>query len=195
MKLLGLTGGVGMGKSACAGLLRARGVAVVDTDDLAREVVEPGQPALAEVARLFGPEVLAPDGRLRRDVLAARVFPDPLARKQLEAVLHPPIRRLWRAQAEVWRAQGLPLAVVAIPLLFETKAETELDAVICVACSAKTQRERLAARGWSPEHIEQRLQAQWSIEEKMAHSRYVIWTEGPLEIHAAQLDHILRQES
>lgn len=184
-----------MGKSACAGLLRARGVPVVDTDNLAREVVEPGQPALAEVARLFGPEVLAPDGRLRRDVLAARVFADPLARRKLEAVLHPPIRRLWRAQAETWRAHGVALGVVAIPLLFETKAETELDDVICVACSAKTQRERLGARGWSPEHLEQRLQAQWSIGEKMAHSRYVIWTEGPLEIHAAQLDRLLRQES
>src|SRR5579862_4737186 len=130
MKLLGLTGGVGMGKSACAQLLRDRKIPVVDTDDLAREVVEPGQPALLEVCRLFGPEMLDPAGKLRRDVLARRVFSDPEARKQLEAILHPPIRARWRAQAESWRAQKLPLAVVAIPLLFETRAEQELDAVI-----------------------------------------------------------------
>jgi dephospho-CoA kinase len=143
MKLLGLTGGVGMGKSTCADLLRARHVPVLDTDDLAREVVEPGQPALDEVRRIFGHEVIDAEGRLRRDILARRVFSDSEARKQLEGILHPRIRTLWRAQANAWRDQGRPLGVVAIPLLFETKAETELDAVICVACSPATQLERL----------------------------------------------------
>ena len=80
MKLLGLTGGIGMGKSASAQLFRARGVPVVDTDDLARQVVEPGQPALAEVREVFGAEVLGPTGQLRRDELARRVFADPAAR-------------------------------------------------------------------------------------------------------------------
>src|SRR6266852_8139314 len=138
MRVLGLTGGVGMGKSACAQLLQARGILVVDTDDLAREVVEPGQPGLAEVQHLFGPDVIDAEGRLRRDALARRVFADPQARKQLESMLHPRIRGLWHAQVESWETQGHSLAVVAIPLLFETK-ETELDSVICVACSAATQ--------------------------------------------------------
>jgi dephospho-CoA kinase len=191
MKLLGLTGGVGMGKSTCADLLRARHVPVLDTDDLAREVVEPGQPALDEVRRIFGHEVIDAEGRLRRDILARRVFSDSEARKQLEGILHPRIRTLWRAQANAWRDQGRPLGVVAIPLLFETKAETELDAVICVACSPATQLERLKARGWSLEQIEQRIRAQFPAEEKMALSNYVIWTEGSIEIHAAQLDRIL----
>jgi dephospho-CoA kinase len=191
MKLLGLTGGVGMGKSTCAKFLRGRGVPVVDTDDLARDVVQPGQPALAEIQRVFGPEMIGPDARLRRDLLARRVFADADARRQLEALLHPRIRLLWRAQVERWRTENTPKGVVAIPLLFETKAEPEFDKVICVACSGPTQMERLKARGWSVEQIEQRIRAQLPAEEKIARSNYVIWTEGPVEIHKAQLDRIL----
>ena len=96
-----------------------------------------------------GAEIAGPDGQLRRDELARRVFADPAARRRLEDILHPRIRALWRAQVETWRADGRPLAVVVIPLLFETKAEAELDATICVACSAATQHQRLLARGWS----------------------------------------------
>ena len=192
MKLLGLTGGVGMGKSAAAQLLRARGIPVVDTDELARQVVEPGQPALAQVLAAFGPHLAGPDGQLRRDELARRVFADPAARQRLEAILHPPIRALWRAQVEAWRKEGRPLAVVVIPLLFETRAEAELDATVCVACSAATQQQRLRARGWPPEQIEQRLQAQWPAETKMARADYLVWTEADLDVHAAQLERILR---
>jgi dephospho-CoA kinase len=192
LKVLGLTGGVGMGKSACAQLLAARGVAVIDTDDLARQVVEPGQPALAEVLQVFGPQMAGPDGYLRRDELARRVFADPSARQRLEAILHPPIRALWRAQVETWRGESRPLAVVVIPLLFETKAEAELDATICVACSAATQHQRLLARGWLPEQIEQRLQAQWPVETKIARADYLVWTEAGLDVHVAQIERILR---
>ena len=193
MKVVGLTGGVGMGKSTAAQLLGSRGAAVVDTDDLARQVVEPGQPALAEVREAFGPGIVGPDGRLRRDELARRVFADAASRQRLEGILHPPIRALWRAQVETWRTAGRPLAVVVIPLLFETKAEAELDATICVACSAATQHQRLLARGWSPEHIEQRLQAQWPVETKMVRADYVVWTEAGLDVHMDQVERILRR--
>jgi dephospho-CoA kinase len=179
-----------MGKSACAQLLGARGVAVVDTDDLAREVVEPGRPALEQVRQAFGPEVLAADGSLRRSELARRVFADPAALKQLEAILHPPIRALWQAQAAVWRSQLRPHCVIIIPLLFETGAEAELDATLCVACSAATQRRRLLARGWTVQQIEQRVRAQWPIEKKMRRADYVVWTEGGLDLLAAQLARI-----
>ena len=181
-----------MGKSTSAQLLRDRGVLVVDTDDLARQVVEPGQPALAEVVAAFGPEIVGPDGRLRRNELARLVFADPAARRQLEAILHPRIRLLWRAQVETWRAEGHPLAVVVIPLLFETKAEAELDATICVACTLPTQQQRLLARGWSLEQIQQRNRAQWPIEQKIARADYLVWSEAGLDVHAAQLDRILR---
>ena len=192
VKILGLTGGVGMGKSTSAQLLRDRGARVVDTDDLARQVVEPGQPALAEVVGSFGPDILAPDGRLHRGELARRVFADPAARRRLEAILHPRIRMLWHAQVETWRAEGHPLAVVVIPLLFETKAEAELDATICVACSPRTQHARLLARGWSPEQIEQRNRAQWPIEQKIGRADYLVWTEAGLDVHAAQIERILQ---
>src|SRR5437016_7708591 len=94
-----------MGKSAAGDLLRARGIHVLDTDQLAREVVEPGQPALAEIQAAFGSEFVGPDGRLRRDLLARRVFADPEARKQLEAIVHPRIRKLWLAAVGTWRSQ------------------------------------------------------------------------------------------
>jgi dephospho-CoA kinase len=191
LKVFGLTGGVGVGKSACAQLLRARGVPVVDTDDLARQVVEPGQPALEEIRRLFGPQMLSADGRLQRDELARRVFADPVARQQLEAILHPRIRRLWHDQVERWRKPGCARAIVVIPLLFETNAQKELDQTICLACSAATQRERLLARGWSPDECARRIAAQLPIDRKVALADYVIWTEGGLDLHAAQLERIL----
>jgi dephospho-CoA kinase len=191
MKLFGLTGGVGMGKSACAQLLRWRGAAVVDTDELARELVEPGEPALAEIAAAFGRELLDAEGRLRRDALARIVFADPAARRTLEQILHPRIRDAWHERVAAWRAEGKPLGVVVIPLLFETGAEREFDAVICVACSAETQRQRLLARGWSPEQIEQRIAAQMPIEEKMLRADYVVWTEAGMDVHAQQVYRIV----
>jgi dephospho-CoA kinase len=192
MKVLGVTGGVGMGKSTCSDLLRQRGVAVIDTDQLARQIVEPGQPALAEVRDVFGAELLDDAGRLRRDLMAQRIFSDPVARQKLEAILHPRIRKLWQAQVKEWRMWQLPLGVVIIPLLFETHAQTEFDAVICVACSAETQLARLRARGWPDQQIQQRIAAQWPVDQKIAKANYVIWTEGSLAVHAAQLDQICR---
>src|SRR5215469_15932913 len=191
MKTLGLTGGVGMGKSTSGALFEARGLAVVDTDELARQVVEPGEPGLEEVREVFGEDIVGKDGRLRRGELAKRVFAEPAARLRLESILHPRIRQLWHAQVEAWRAEGRTAAVVIIPLLFETKAEAELDATICIACSAASQRERLLARGWPTEQIAQRIEAQWPIEKKIALSDYVIWTEGDLDLHAQQIDRTL----
>jgi len=191
MLLLGVTGGVGMGKSACAQLLAQRGIPIIDTDELAHRLVQPGQPALAEIRQLFGSTVFTSDGSLNRKELAKLVFTDPSARKQLEALLHPRIRELWQSQAAAWRAEARPLAVVVIPLLFETHAERELDATICVACSAATQRQRLLARGWSLTQIDQRTAAQWPTEKKIAAANYVIWSEGDISLHAEQLDRIL----
>ena len=95
MKLFGITGGIAMGKSTAGQLLRQHGVAVIDTDDIARQIVEPGQPALAEIRERFGPAVLLPDGRLDREELARQVFALPSARADLEAILHPRIRAAW----------------------------------------------------------------------------------------------------
>lgn len=191
MKTIGLTGGVGMGKSTAAELLQRRGVKIVDTDQLARELVRPGQPALTEIKKSFGPGVVFPDDQLRRDELAKTVFADENARKKLEGILHPRIRECWLAQIENWRKENCPLAVVVIPLLFETQAQAYFDKIICVACSANAQQERLQARGWTTEQVQQRITAQWPIEMKINYSDFVVWTEGDLDVHAQQIDHIL----
>lgn len=191
MKVFGLTGGIGMGKSTAAQLLRERGLPVIDTDVLARQIVEPGQPALVEIVNAFGHEVITPEGKLDRAVLAGIVFADPVARHQLEGITHPRIQALWREQLEKWRVEGQSVAIVVIPLLFETAAEKELEATLCVACSARTQRQRLAHRHWTAEQIQHRIAAQWPVERKMSLANFVVWSEGGLEVLAAQLLRIL----
>lgn len=191
MKCLGLTGGVGTGKSTAAQFFRERGAQVVDTDELAHRLVEPGQPALAEIQAAFGRGVVAPDGRLRRDELAQIVFTDPAARKRLEAILHPRIRERWHAQVEAWRGENQTLAVVVIPLLFETQAESQFDKTVCAACSAANQHKRLLGRGWTIHQIQQRTAAQWPVEQKIARADFVIWTDGSLDVHARQIERIL----
>jgi dephospho-CoA kinase len=133
MLVLGITGGIGMGKSMSADLLRQRNIPVVDTDVLAREVVEPDEPALEEVVAAFGKEVLDATGHLNRAEVARQVFSKPALREKLEAILHPRIRDRWLAQVLAWRTQGQRLSAVIIPLLFETHAEKECDATVCVA--------------------------------------------------------------
>jgi dephospho-CoA kinase len=193
MKVCGLTGGVGMGKSTAAEFLRSRGAQVVDTDELARQLVQPAQPALAEIQAEFGKNIVAPDGQLRRDELARIVFADATVRKKLETILHPRIRERWLAQVEIWRRENRALAVVVIPLLFETRAESHFNKIICVACSAATQRERLLARDWTPNQIQQRVAAQWPVEQKIPRADFVVWTEGSLDVHAQQLERILQK--
>jgi dephospho-CoA kinase len=180
-----------MGKSTAAQFLRSRGAQVVDTDELARQLVQPGQPALAEIQTEFGRKIIAPDGRLRREELAEIIFADAAARKKLEAILHPRIREHWLAQVEIWRREDRSLAIVVIPLLFETRAESHFNKIICVACSVATQHHRLLSRGWTPEQIRQRLAAQWPVEQKISRADFVVWTDGALDMHAQQLERIV----
>jgi dephospho-CoA kinase len=181
MTVLGLTGGVGMGKTAIASLLVREGAQVLDTDQIARELVQPGQPALEEIRTAFGNGLIGPDGVLCREKLAETVFADPLARRKLEEILHPRIRERWLGQIAAWRLEGVRLAVVVIPLLFETGAETHFDKIICAACLPSSQQERLLARGWSTVHTNQRIAAQMPVEQKINRAHFVVWTEGRLE--------------
>jgi dephospho-CoA kinase len=191
MKLFGITGGVGMGKSTSGQLLTDRGIQVCDTDLIARQVVEPGQPALEEIRQKFGPSFFSDDGHLRRDQLAHAVFADAAARADLEAILHPRIREIWREKVNSWRAAGIGRGAVIIPLLFETKAEPAFDAVICVACSEASRWHRLRQRGWSNGDIRRRIEAQMPTDQRITRSDFLVWTEGSLPAHAAQLDRIL----
>jgi dephospho-CoA kinase len=192
MQLFGVTGGVGMGKSTAGDLLRKQQVSVLDTDVIARQLVEPGQPALEEIVTRFGPSIRASDGTLDRKALGRIAFSDPAARADLEAILHPRIRATWEAGVKQWRAAGHSAGAVIIPLLFETKAAHLFDAVICIACSGATQWQRLRQRGWTDGEIRQRLEAQLPLEQKIAQSDYVIWTDTTVEAHAAQLNRIIQ---
>lgn len=184
-----------MGKSEAAKWLCAMGLAVLDTDNIARELVEPGQPALAEVSNVFGAEVVGHDGRLLREKLAGIVFNNAAARSRLESILHPRITACWRYEIKKWRRQSGRGGAVVIPLLFETSVESDFDAVICVACTPATQRERLTTRGWMPDEIVRRNAAQWPVERKMAAARYVLWSEGKIEAFHCQLDRIFQIHS
>src|SRR5688500_16864586 len=119
MKVLGITGGVGMGKSATAEFLRQARVRIVDTDAIARDLVTSEQPAWREIIATFGAHFVDAQGRLLREKLAAEVFSDSAKRQQLEAILHPRIRHRWLEELEQWRREGCPLSAVVIPLLFE----------------------------------------------------------------------------
>jgi dephospho-CoA kinase len=179
-----------MGKSEAAAFLKQRGFAVVDTDDIAREVVNPGETGLEAVKRQFGAQVVAEDGTLDRGLLARIVFEEPAARARLEAILHPLIRQRWLGLADKWRDEGQKAGVVVIPLLFETGAEQEFARVICIACSTQLQSARLHERGWNAKQVSGRLSAQWPIERKIDRSHYVIWNDSSIEVLREQLGRV-----
>jgi len=178
MLRIGLTGGIGSGKSTVAQLFARRGVPVIDTDVIAREVVEPGQPAIAEIERAFGREVLDDAGRLDRAALRRRVFDDPAARARLEAILHPRIR------AEVERrlaALEAPYCLVVVPLLVETNFVDLIDRVLVVDADEALQIARTSARdAVPPESVERVMAAQASRAERLARADDVIRNDGTL---------------
>ena len=190
-RVLGLTGGVGMGKSTAARQLKKVGLPVVDSDDLAREAVQPGTEGLAEIADEFGEGFLKVDGSLDRDKMASTVFQDKAARKRLEAIIHPRVRTVWEKQIDQWREQKRPVGVVVIPLLFEVDLQDSFDAVLCVACTANTQRARLRERNWDDAQITARIAAQMDIAQKMDLADHVLWNEGAPELLMDQMKEIL----
>ena len=191
MVLLGVTGGIGMGKSASGELIAGMGIPWVDADAIARDVALPGSEAVTEIVRTFGPQVVDETGALRRDRLAARIFPDPELRRRLEEILHPRISAVWRRSVENWRRQRTPIAAVVIPLLYEKTYESEFSRIICLACTDATQRRRLQERGWSVNQIRMRNAAQMPVVDKMARADFVVWTEGSLGCLRSQWMRIL----
>tara|TARA_B100001971_G_scaffold203114_1_gene217613 strand:+ start:7247 stop:7828 length:582 start_codon:yes stop_codon:yes gene_type:complete len=188
--LYGLTGGVGMGKSTVAKILEKKGMLVVDSDELARQVVEPGQPALAEIIDQFGDGIIDPQGRLDRAKMAQQVFGDDIAREQLEAIIHPRVRARWKMKISEWRERQIHAGVVVIPLLFEVEVQDQFDVVLCVACTANTQQVRLRHRKWDEEQISARNASQMDIAEKMDLADHVLWTEGDIKVTLEQVSRI-----
>jgi dephospho-CoA kinase len=176
-----LTGGIATGKSHCLARFAALGAPVIDADQVAREVVAPGTPGLANVVRRFGPSVLLADGRLDRAAVARIVFADPIARADLAVMLHPAIQAIITDWFDTLpeRAPGARFAIADIPLLFETGRQGEFDRVIVAACPPSLQIERLTARdGLAKADAELRLGAQRPIEEKRRLADFVIDTSG-----------------
>lgn len=179
MQAIGITGGIGMGKSTVARCLEEKGYPVIDTDQIAREIVAPGTPALTEIVEFFGPAILDPHGNINRPALAQKVFQDPAQLEALNRITHPRIRQSWMGQLEEYcRKDSYPLVFVMIPLLFETGVEGVFDHILCVACSATEQKRRLGDRGWNSDHQSQRIQSQWPITRKIRHSHFLVWCEG-----------------
>jgi dephospho-CoA kinase len=179
MLTVGLTGGIGAGKSEVARLLASYGAVLVDSDRIAREVVAPGTEGLAAVAAEFGPQVLAPDGSLDRPRLGAIVFADEERRAALNAIVHPLVRR---RSAELQEAAG-PDAIVVhdVPLLTENGLAPLYDLVIVVDAEPATQLDRLVRlRGMTEEEARARMTAQATREERLAIADVVIANDGPL---------------
>lgn len=178
--LIGLTGNIATGKSAVARMLRELGAVVVDADRIARDVVRPGQPALDEIVRTFGPEVLLPNGELDRPKMARLVFGDPDQLKRLEAIIHPVVRE---AMQRAIRAQpDDAVVVIEVIKLFESGWARVCDQVWVTHCPPEMQVARLVKyRGLSPEEARARVEAQNPQAEKLACADVVIDTSGSLE--------------
>jgi len=191
--LVGLTGGIATGKSTVSEILARLGAVLVDADQLAREVVAPGEPALADVVREFG-DVLRPDGTLDRKKLAAIVFADPSRRSRLEAILHPAIRARFDARLDALTREGFEgIVVFDAPVMIESGGYKNMDRLIVVVTDEVIQRARLVARDADAADGERRIASQMPLAEKAKLADYVIDNTGDRaateartrEVHAA----------
>jgi dephospho-CoA kinase len=186
--LVGLTGGIGSGKSTVARMLEERGAVVLDADALARTVVEPGTPGHDLVVERFGANILAPGGDIDREALASIVFADPAARRDLEEIVHPEVRRLFAEECERY-ADSNAVVVFSAPLLVETGMHTAFQVLVVVSATVETQIERLMReRGMGEEQIRARIDAQLPLEDKAAVADVLIDNEGPREDLERQVD-------
>jgi dephospho-CoA kinase len=186
MLIIGLTGGIGSGKSTVAELFREFGVPVYDADVEARRLVEPGQATLQQLTREFGPQILQPDGSLDRAKLRALAFSDPEQRRRLEAILHPPIRAALQAHIAATRA---PYCILVIPLLFETGQRDLVDRVLVVDTLETQQISRTITRaGLDRATVERIMAAQWSREQRLAQANDVIANTAGIDELRAQVE-------
>jgi dephospho-CoA kinase len=189
MRLIGLTGGIATGKSVVAAMLAARGATVVDADELAREVVRPGEPALSAITQRFGDSVLQADGTLDRSRLGDIVFADEQSRRDLERITHPRIAALMQERIVAAVTHDAPAAIVDIPLLFENHREDSFEGVLLVWAPAALQMERMTQRdGLDHESAARRLAAQLPIDDKRDRATWVIDNSGTLDETRRQVD-------
>lgn len=187
MKKVGLTGGIGSGKSTVAGLLADRGALILDADAVTRELQEPGQPVYEATVERFGPAVVAPSGALDRRALAQVVFGDPAALADLEALTHPAVAAAMAERLEAVAGHG-QVAVLEVPLLLET-GPCRVAAVVVVDCPVEAAVVRVAdQRGMTEAEVRARLTRQMSREERLARADFVVDNSGPPEALPPQVD-------
>lgn len=189
-QVLGITGNIACGKSTIARAFAERGAALVDADQLAREVVAPGSPVLQQLVERFGAGILLADGRLNRDRLGEIIFADPRARQDLNRITHPAIGRLAVERLQSLKQQPkVPLVVYEAPLLFEAGAEGRVDKVLVVSIDPLVQLERLMARdGLDETAARQRIKAQMPQQEKLARADYILDNSGSLSEALQRVD-------
>lgn len=187
MRRIGLTGGIGSGKSTVATMLAARGAVVVDADQIARDLVEPGGEALAELVTEFGPRILQPDGSLSRGELAALAFSDPRATQRLNAIMHPLIRA--EAERRINADPSARVVVYDMPLLVETGQAGLVDVVVVVDVPEELQVERaVRLRGLDEEDVQRRMSVQATRADRLAAAGAVIDNSGTLAETEVQVD-------
>jgi dephospho-CoA kinase len=188
VKIIGLTGGIASGKSTVAAILVRLGAEVIDADLLAREAVLPGTAGLAAITKAFGGGVISADGTLDRKRLGDLIFCDSEARRLLESLTHPEIRRLAEARLEAARSRGERIVFYMAPLLIEAGARSRVDEVWVVYVDPETQASRLTTReGITREEALLRIASQMPMEEKAGHGRYVIDNRGSIEETESQV--------
>ena len=196
MKVIGLTGGIASGKSTAARILGDLGASVIDADQLARDAVQPGTAALAAIVAAFGAEVLQADGDLDRVVLGKRVFASPEARRTLEMIVHPEIRRLARLKLQALKESGAQVVFYMAPLLIEAGADTFCDEIWVIDVDESTQLHRTTARdSLSAVEARQRTAAQMPLAEKAGRADVVIENRGTTEDLAEQLKCLWEEEN
>ena len=186
---IGLTGGIGSGKSTVARMFRARGAAIIDADVLAREAVALGSPGLAKVVERFGPTILGADGLIDRPRLGKLVFEDEASRRDLNAIVHPEVARLAAERMAALSSAGVPLILYDVPLLFENGLDRVFPETIVVTVPPEVQRARVAGRDkLSPADVEARIAAQMPLAEKVLRATWVIDNSGSEAETEARVD-------
>lgn len=178
---IGLTGGIGSGKSTVAGFLARRGAAIIDADAISRSLTAPGGRAMADIAHTFGAAMLSPDGAMDRQAMRERIFQDPQAKRQLEHIIHPLVGQITAEQSQTALQTGHPVLVFDVPLLVESgdRWRRQVDRVIVVDCDAETQKQRVMARsGLSAEEIERIVAQQATRAQRLACADLVVVNQG-----------------